>query len=125
MSGYNATGHKTFVASETMGQYLRAVLATDGTISTAGLTDQDVGVVTRAVLAANDPVDVQLVSAPGTQYMVASKSFNAGVKVYGAAAGKISDVQGTGAFLRGVAMEAAGADGDIIEVMPIVGDTAG
>jgi len=58
--------------------------------------------------------------------MVASKAIAVGDTVYTAASGKISDTQATGAFEIGVALEAATADGEIIEVLRIGhGDTAG
>ena len=124
MSQYNDTGCKSFECDEAITQWSRVKLDSDGKITTAGLTDKGIGVATRATFAAGEFVDVALNSKPGTIKMIAVEALAAGATVYSEAAGKVQDTAQATAFQVGVAMEAATADGDIIEVMPQVGDTA-
>jgi len=124
MSQYDDTGRKSFTAGGAIAQHLR-VKFSSGKLAVAGLTDQDFGTIENAAFADGDVRAVRLLSKQGTHPAVAAGAISQGAKVYGAASGKISATQGTGAFLRGVALEAATADGDVIEILPIVGDTAG
>ena len=124
MSQFVDTKTKTFPADAAIGQYLRVHLSS-GQVTLSGATDQDIGTTRNATFAAAEPVAVCLVSGQGTEKMVAAAAISENAKVYGAASGKISSTQATGAFLRGIALEAASADGDVIEVLPLVGDTAG
>ena len=124
MSQYNDTGCKSFEADEAITQWARVKLDSDGKVTTAGLTDKGIGVATRAAFAAGDIIDVALNTKPGTVKMIAVEALAAGATVYSEAAGKVQDTAQSTAFQVGVALEAATADGDIIEVMPQVGDTA-
>ena len=124
MSQYNDTGCKSFEADEAITQWARVKLDSDGKVTTAGLTDKGIGVATRAAFAAGDIIDVALNSKPGTIKMIAVEALAAGATVYSEASGKVQDTAQATAFQVGVALEAATADGDIIEVMPQVGDTA-
>ncbi len=54
----------------------------------------------------------------GTLVLVASAAIARLAPVYAAANGKISSTLVDGGFLIGIALEAAGADGDEIEVLP-------
>ncbi|MEM1224605.1 MAG: capsid cement protein [Planctomycetota bacterium] len=120
MSQFNDTGCGTVTLTATIALYERVNL--DGTRSTA--TQQDVGCALQAGVA-GDPIGVSFPNKQGTQKAIAAGAIAAGAKVYTANAGKVNDTQVSGSFLRGIAMEAASADGDIIEIMPLVGDTAG
>lgn len=120
MASYNDTGYATVTLTGTVAQFARVTAAG----ATAGATDQDIGVAMRAGVS-GDVIEVALFSKQGTHKAIAASALTLGAKVYGAASGKINDTQATGSFLRGVAMQAAGADGDIIEIQPCVGDTAG
>ena len=120
MSQYNDTGYATIRLSATVGQYLRVtpagalgVLATPpfGTARVAGVSGDLIGVV--------------LASKQGTAKMVASKSISAGAKVYSTAGGKITDTFATGGFCEGIAMEAATANNDVIEVSRTVSVVTG
>lgn len=124
MSGYNDAGRKGYEASAAIAQYARVVMASAGTISTAGLTDQDIGIATREAFESGDVVNVDLTSKPGTHYAIAAGSITAGAKVYTAADGKVSATAAETSFLRGRAMESASDDGDVIEILPMFGDTA-
>ena len=103
--------------SATVAQFLRVTMA--GAVATA--TTEAIGVATRQGVS-GDIVNVDTLNKPGTVRMVASGAISANARVYGAAAGKITATQATGAFLQGIAREAATADGDEIEVYPIQGE---
>ena len=120
MSQYNDTGYTTITLTETLAQYQRVMV--DGSLASA--TEQDIGVVMQAGVS-GDVVSVALISKAGTHKAIAAGAIAAGAKVYGAADGEVNDVQATNSFLRGIAMEAATADQDIIEIMPCIGDTLG
>lgn len=124
MSQYDNSGVKTFECDEALAQWARVKLDSDGKVTTAGLTDKGIGVATRETFAAGESVAVALNTKPGTTKMIAVEALAAGATVYSEAAGKVQDTAQATAFQVGVAMEAATADGDIIEVMPQVGDTA-
>lgn len=118
MSQINETGVKAFTAGGALAIHLRVKL-TSGKLAAAGVgvTDEllEIGTITQAAFADLDIRPVRLRTAAGTTKMVASAAISAGAAVYGAAAGKIATtVSGT---LLGVALEAATADGDIIEVV--------
>lgn len=111
MSQYNDTGCGTVVLSATVAQHIRvtaagavAVLASVpfGTARVAGVSGDTVGVV--------------FANKQGTAKFVASKAIAVGAKVYTTTAGKVTDTFATGGFALGVAMDAATADGDVIEV---------
>lgn len=124
MSQFNTTGFKAFECDEALSQWARVKLDADGKVTTAGLTDKGIGVATRQTFAAGEYVDVRLDTAPGTTKMIVSEAVAAGATLYSEASGKVQDTAQATSFQVGVAMEAATADGDIIEVMPRWGDTA-
>lgn len=120
MSQYNDTGCITITLTGTVAKHQRVTAA--GAVASA--TDQDVGVATRAGVS-GESIAVAAVSKQGTHKAIAAGAIAVGAKVYGAADGEVNDTQATGSFLRGLALEAAAADQDIIEILPMVGDTAG
>jgi hypothetical protein len=85
------------------------------TVEVAGAGEQHVGV-TEYACAASSEVALKLLNFPGSVEMTASKIIAVGATIYGAAAGKVSDAAVGSAI--GIALEAAGANGDIIEVLP-------
>lgn len=125
MAEMNATGCKAFEADEAISQYARVKLDSDGKITNAGLTDKEIGTATRAAFAAGDIIDVRLRTAAGTHKMLVSEALAAGATVYTEASGKVQDTAQATAFQVGTALEAATADGDVIEVLyNSHGDTA-
>lgn len=114
MSQYVETPCRTFEAGAAIAQHLRVKLSA-GVLAVAGASDLALGTMERASLASGDKVPVRLRTAQGTRKYVAASSFSVGVAVYGAASGKVDDV---GSQLIGTALEASGADGDVIEVLP-------
>ena len=105
-----------------LARYTRVKLSS-GVLAAAELEDVELGVLTRRALA-NDYASVRLRTAEGTDCMIAAEAISAGATVYTADAGRVGNTA-TGAFQIGVALEAATADGDIIEVLRNAhGDTA-
>lgn len=95
-----------------VGQYLR-VKDNSGTIAIAGDED-DLGTAVQEYLATDAKIAVLPYNVPGTRKMVAGAAVAANAQVYAIAGGKIDDV---GTRKRGYSLEAASADGDIIEVL--------
>lgn len=116
MSQYVETPCRSFTAGAALSLHRRVVLSA-GKLAYAGASDVAIGTLEKPSFADGDEVAVRLRNAPGTRKMVAAAAIAAGAYVYGAASGKVDD---TGEVLEGIALEAAGADGDVIEVMPLV-----
>lgn len=118
MSQYNDTGYKSVTLTETVGQYLR----TNAAGELCGITERGIGYSTVDG-ASGETVSVALHSKPGTVKVVAAAAISLDAIVYSAASGKVS-VSASTAFPLGIALEAATADGDVIEILPLVGETA-
>jgi len=109
---------KSFTSGEALGAFLRVKIA--GATRAAWLADAadyGVGTVLEGVAISKD-VAIRLWEHGGSHKCVASGAISAGQKVYAAAGGKIA-VSGT--LLIGTALDAATADGSVIEVLPHVG----
>lgn len=110
-------GNKSFVAGAARGAYLR-VSSSGGTLSTAGATDPGEGVQQSPSYTTTEVVGVKLWTQNGTFKVVASGAISADAELFAAASGKVA---ATGSVrLRLKALEAATADGDVIEASPIV-----
>lgn len=107
---------KGFVAAGAIPLFARVVLNSNGTVQTAVLADREIGVAQNQAFAAGDIVNVKLRSAAGTHKVVAAAAIARGGVCFSAASGRVS-VSATGAFALGIALEPAGAAGDIIEMM--------
>ena len=119
---------RAFRSNEAIGLYKRVkVVAEGGEVRTevAGVGDKDVGVQWEEAFESGDVRAVYLNSNAGTQKVVAAGSIDVGDEVYTAADGKVSDTHATNSTLRGIAIESAGADNDVIEIVPYLGDDAG
>lgn len=124
-----ATNTKTFAISSDIERGIRVKLSS-GVLVAAGAADDDVGTMERRYestgLGASGYASVVLKNASGTHEMVASEAITVGAVVEKAADGKVA-VMDTGGSLSatyepvdriGIALTAASADGDIIEVLP-------
>ncbi len=107
----NTTGYKAFPAANAIveGQRVKIVA---GEADVAGATDPAIGVAQHAA-AAGESVTVKLFSAAGTFVMRAGGPITAGAQLYPVASGNVDDAGTTALGL--VALEAAGASGDLIE----------
>lgn len=116
MSQWVDTNTRTFIAGGAYAQFLRVKLSS-GVLAVAGITDKELGTLERASFASGDPVSVILRNKVGTKVMVANGAISLGADVFTAANGKVGPSAST-AFLVGTALQAAAADGDLIEVLP-------
>ena len=121
MSQYTEASVEQFTANAALGQFLRVYLGSNGKVALAGVNDFGVGTVENASTAADEKIGVRLNSAVGSRKVVASGAITVGDPVFCGAAGKVSS---SGATRYGIALEAATADGDVIEVL-VSGDTGG
>lgn len=117
MSQQVDSGFKGFLASAAITQFARVKLDAAGTISTAGLTDREIGIAQNAAFAAGDQVNVKLRTAPGTHKMIAAGAVTNGAIVNTQASGKIDDAATATGYPVGTALEAATANNDVIEVL--------
>lgn len=104
---------RTFTAGAAIAAHLRVKLSS-GELAAAGASDVELGTMEVASFADNDVVPVRLRTAEGTCKMTASEAITAGNPVYAAASGKVAS---TGTVYCGTALEAATANGDVIEVL--------
>lgn len=125
MASYVDANFKTFTCDEAIAIHLRVKLDSDGRVTVAGLADKEIGTAMNATFAAGEPVNVKLRSGAGTHKMVAIEALSAGATLYTEANGKVQDTAAATAYQLGTALEAATADGDVIEVLYNAhGDTA-
>lgn len=129
MPGSYTEGVLTLEAGEALGAY-RRVKVESGTakdpveVVYADAGEQHIGT-TEAAAADTALVAVRPRTMPGSRLGVAADSFARGATLYGAADGKISDTSSGSAI--GIALEAASADGDVVEWMDfgVLSTTAG
>jgi hypothetical protein len=121
--GWNE-GKKAFTTSAAVSAKRLVKMANTGLVAhcTEATADLAIGVSEYAG-DTGDTIGVKLLNFPGTFEMTAAGVIAAGAAVYRAAAGKISaTVDPVGKI--GIALEAATADNDIIEVLPLIGAAA-
>lgn len=106
---------KTFTTGAALAQFRRVYLSS-GVLQYADAYTPDIGTTETDTFASGANVAVRLRNADGTRKMVAAAAITSGAYVYGAANGKIDDI---GFVPVGIALEAATADGDIIEVLTL------
>jgi len=117
MSQYS-TGLKAFIASETIARFstVKLTASTGDYVSVAGSNEANIGFADEAV-ASGEYVTVKLKSQGQTFKALAGGDFAAGASLYNVAAGYVDDV--SGGTQRYVALEAATALGDVVEVLPV------
>lgn len=120
MTTSNSSGFRTFQATAVaIGAFKRVKVDSGGLISVCTGAEAAVGV-TQEAIALSGYGTVKLFNAPGTFLMCANAAITRGNSVYPANSGNITGAGNTAMPL--IALEAANALGDIIEVAPnIVG----
>ena len=109
------SNEKSFTADAAIGQH-RLVRMTATGIDVCGIAHHAIGTATREAFAAGDVISVKLTTGSGTHKMVAGEALAQGADAFTAADGKIGATAST-AYRIGKCLEAAGADGDVIEVL--------
>lgn len=117
MSQFNETNVRQFPAGGALGECIRVKIVS-GQLAAAVAVDGaiEIGVNERPASAAGQRVPVRIRNHTGSHRVQADGVIAAGAQVFTAAAGQVSATQGTGSAY-GIALEAAAAAGDIIEVI--------
>lgn len=103
-------------AGTAVNPFLLVAINSDGEADLCGATDQPVGQ-SMGEVDAGEMQGIRFPSA-GNLVLTASKAIARLAPVYTAASGKITDTPVEGCKLVGIAMEAAGANNDRIQVLP-------
>ncbi len=109
------SNEKSFTADAAIGLN-KLVKKTATGIAVCGIDEHAIGSATREAFAAGDTISVKLASGSGTHKVVASAALAEGADVFTAASGKVGASAST-AYRVGVLLEAAGADGDVVEMI--------
>ena len=110
-------GIRPFDTDAAIARYSLVKFASADTVTVSGATDAPLGTVLEQAHSAGQTVAVRLLNRPGTMKCIAAGPFAAGAVVYGVASGQVDDVA-AGNVRVGVALEAAAAAGDIVEILP-------
>ena len=118
---YTSQPSRKFVAGENLASYRVVTGTTDAAVLLAdSYTETPVG--TTGIdggVTSGDKVDVLLMNAPGTRLLTAGAAITKGEPVVVTTGGKVITVTGDEEYIFGVALEAAAADGAVIEVLPL------
>lgn len=117
MATYVEAPTRTFTAGAAIGKHI-LVKGSSAKLAVAGLAEEFLGTLEDQSFADGDMRAVRLKSAQGTIKCVAAGAFSQFAVVYGRAAGKVDDVSTSSAIRVGIALGAATAAGDIVEVLP-------
>lgn len=125
MSQQVDTGTKTFTAGGAIPQYARVKFSA-GKVTVAGLTEVGVGIAQYPAFADGDTISIKLWNSSGTFKMIAIEALSVASTLYTEADGKVQDTAAATSVPFALALEAAGADGDIIEcvLLPYQGAAA-
>lgn len=120
----NVAGKKTYAADAALAlRFVAVKIGSDANhVAVAGTADIPIGICTDNAEAAEDLVNVALLgSASETLKVTASAAIAAGDFVVPAASGKVRTLPGTTGtyYIIGRALQAAGADLDVIEIDPL------
>jgi len=108
---------RTFVAGEALDAYMLVDIESDGSVTKASETSVSTQIgYTVAPAASGEAATISLVVGGGTSYAIADGAVAIGEVIYSAAGGKVS-ASGAGPQRVGLAVSAATADGDVIEVI--------
>lgn len=119
MSQYVDTNERTFTAAAAIPQYALVNFASTGKVSKNGLAERPVGIAMRAAFADGDEIPVKLLNGSGSFKGIASEALAVGATLYTESDGEVQDTAQATSLPVGIALEAATADGDIIEFLPL------
>jgi hypothetical protein len=119
MSQYVDTNERTFTASAAVPLYSLVTFANTGKVAVTGLAERPIGVAMRAAFADGDEIPVKLINSAGSFKGIAVEALAIAATLYTEAGGKMQDTAASTALPVGIALEAATADGDIIEWLPL------
>jgi hypothetical protein len=111
---HEAAVNRTNDAAVTTRHLLWKKGAADGTVAVSTATDFALGTIDNVTTGTDENQSVLLLGKGSTKKMVANSAIAAGANVYAAAAGKVDN---TGTIQVGIALTAAAADNDVIEVL--------
>jgi len=115
MSQQFDSGTIPMTADAAIAQFARVIFEADGRCVTAGVAQVGDGIAQTAALAAGDVISVKTWNSSGTFKMIAIEALAVASPLYTEASGKVQDTAASTSFLFAKALEAATADGDIIE----------
>jgi len=114
--GKMTEGPFTLTAAEDLEIYRRVMLDSSGEAAYADAKDLAIGITLEKV-SDGDPVSIHPINAAGTVLVTAAGAFSRGDLLYGAADGKVDDIElGDPQY---IAFEAASGDGSQVEALPI------
>lgn len=118
MSQENVSGIKSFTATTALLAFRRVKLTagSGSAVEYAGAGEAYIGI-TVADAAIGTAVGVALKTSARTFKAVAAEALAVGASLYGAANGKVQDT--VAGSIQATALEAATADGDVIEILPV------
>jgi hypothetical protein len=114
----NTSGYITLPATAAaLGLGIRVNVDSSGNVSAAGVSGGWIGA-TIAAVAASANATVRLRNSTGTYMLQAAAAITKGSRLFAAASGQVSSSPTSGDPLHLVALDAAGAQGDIIQCAP-------
>ena len=119
MPPYKSSGIITQIAGAALVAYQLVMRSSGKVVETTGPNDDAIGAMDDqpdAIL--NDAVAIKTLNADGTILCIAGGVVAQDAKVYPAADGEVSTTSGTAPAV-GIALNAAAAQGDLIEVLPV------
>ena len=118
MSQQIENGLKTFTAGEALEAYRRVKLSagSGSQVEYADVNEASIGI-TQVKVESGEMVTVALRTTGRTFKVTANEAMAAGASFYGANDGKVQDTDPGAGTIRGVALEASTANGDVIEAI--------
>lgn len=108
---------RPMTAAAAIPQFALVGVNSSGEATLNGLAGRAIGVAQREAFAAGDVIPVKLFYQ--TYKVLAKEALAAAATLYSEAGGKVQDTAEATALPVGIALEAATADGDVIEMVPL------
>jgi hypothetical protein len=122
MSGFQEGRDRTFIAgadlSSSQYRFVKLDSVQNKVVAATAGTDKIIGVLQNAPVSGGE-ARVTLLNATGTIPVIASTIIALGAYVTATTGGKAVTTTTAGNVVAGQALEAAGADGDMIEILPM------